>query len=404
MLQYIYFGRLDTEKWREAILGMVEDFLEKWKLPFVLHIFGKGSYEERIVNLAKQAPEHIIYYGFQPLDIIQQTAEHCDYALMPSLFLETFGLSAVNALSRWLPVIGYQQWGMSPFVLDAYNLWSFPGSPRVQLTAMMETLIKKWAHDEYKTCQKIATDYSKKHWMDRFSTLSVTSRKEWQWMTRSIGENEQDSSYSSYTSLPSSSKWQKSKKILLVTDFITKLGGIETYVHDVAQLLTQQWYTVDIIGSSWWKTKLGRLLSMVISSCNVLFAYRLHKKIQQFSPDVIRCHSVLRYVGWLPLMVVNKSKANKWMMYHDLWYFHPFPHTVTQENQIPASLDWNHFSVSIHNCVMKFFVWGKWLLLKQIQKQLKQFDQHLVPSEFMTRVVVKNYNKNVTVLPHFIQE
>lgn len=401
MIQFIYFWRLDKEKWRDAIIGMVEDFLEQWKLPFALHIFGKGSYEAKIIEVAKQAPEHIIYYGFQSLETIKKTAEQCDYCLMPSLFLETFGLSAVNALSRWLPIIGYQQWGMTPFVLNTYNLWSVPGSPRVQLVAMMEKLITQWAHGEYKTCQKIATNYSKKQWIERFDTLSVTSRNEWQWMTRSIEENKQANSY---TSPYSSSKWQKSKKILLVTDFITKLGGIETYVHDVAQLLRQQWYTVDIIGSSWWKTKIGRLLSMVASSCNVLFAYRLHRKIQQFSPDVIRCHSVLRHVGWLPLAVVNKSNASKRMMYHDLWYFHPFPHKVTNEIQIPASLDWKDFSSSINNFVMKFFVRWKRILLKAIYKQLKKFDQHLVPSEFMTRAVVKNYNKNLIVLPHFIQE
>lgn len=401
MIQFIYFWRLDKEKWRDAIIGMMEDFLEQWKLPFVLHIFGKGSYEAKIIEVAKQAPEHIIYYGFQSLETIKKTAEQCDYCLMPSLFLETFGLSAVNALSRWLPVIGYQQWGMTPFVLDAYNLWSVPGSPRVQLIAMMEKLITQWAHGEYKTCQKIATNYSKKQWIERFDTLSVTSRNEWQWMTRSIEDNKQANSY---TSPYSSSKWQKSKKILLVTDFITKLGGIETYVHDVAQLLRQQWYTVDIIGSSWWKTKIGRLLSMVASSCNVLFAYRLHRKIQQFSPDVIRCHSVLRYVGWLPLHVINNTPAAKRMMYHDLWYFHPFPHKVTNEIQIPASLDWKDFSSSINNFVMKFFVRWKRILLKAICKQLKKFDQHLVPSEFMTRAVVKNYNNNLIVLPHFIQE
>gem|GEM_PF-6306407 len=49
-------------------------------------------------------------------------------------------------------------------------------------------------------------------------------------------------------------------------------------------------------------------------------------------------------------------------------------------------------------------VFGKWLLLKLLQKELKKFDMHLVPSVFMEDVVAINYSEKVTVLPHFIQE
>lgn len=84
------------------MLAMVSYFADtkNHTLPFVLHIFGSGEYEQKVLELAEQFPEHIIYYGFQPLEHIKKIAEQCDYCLMPSLFLETFGLSAVNALSR----------------------------------------------------------------------------------------------------------------------------------------------------------------------------------------------------------------------------------------------------------------------------------------------------------------
>jgi hypothetical protein len=38
------------------------------------------------------------------------------------------------------------------------------------------------------------------------------------------------------------------KKLLLVTDFVQKLGGIETYVHDIAEELRFYGYTVRIVG------------------------------------------------------------------------------------------------------------------------------------------------------------
>lgn len=84
---------------------MLEYFLQKHhSLPFVLTVFGSGKYEKEIKKLDHR-DKNIHYYGFQSLDVIKQHAKHSQYILMPSLFLETFGLSALNALSRGIPVI-----------------------------------------------------------------------------------------------------------------------------------------------------------------------------------------------------------------------------------------------------------------------------------------------------------
>jgi len=383
MIQFVFFGRLDKEKWRDAIIAMLKHFAdtETKTLPFVFHVFGKWSYENQLIKLAQRYPKHIIYYGFQPLDIIKKTAEQCDYCLMPSVFLETFGLSAVNALARWLPVIGYQKGGMTPFVLDEYNLLSDTGSLDVHLVTMIEKLIKKWSHNDRKRCEDIAKKYSKKQRIQNFTTILDPSLR-----------------------LPAGRQGSGWQKILLVTDFTNKLGGIETYVHDVAALLTEQWHTVEIIGSSWRKNTGGIIISMALSVYNIFFAYKLRKKIQQFQPDIVWCHSVLRHIGWAWLRVINKSKATKWMMYHDLWYFAPFPHAINDITQIPQSIDRKDFSQDINNPFIKVLVFGKWLLLKLLQKELKKFDMHLVPSVFMEDVVAINYSEKVTVLPHFIQE
>jgi glycosyltransferase involved in cell wall biosynthesis len=189
-----------------------------------------------------------------------------------------------------------------------------------------------------------------------------------------------------------------------VTDFRHKIGGIETYIYDVATLLAQWGHDVEIVWWQWGTTRSSRMWSMILSVYNIFFARKLQKKIDTFQPDVIRCHSVLRYIGRMGLKTINKSKAKKWIMYHDLWYFHPFPHTLTHETDLPGSFSWKDFSHDIHRPLIKFFALGKWILLKLLWKELKKFDIHLVPSDFMVNSVVCTVNKPTIVWPHFIQE
>lgn len=61
--------------------------------------------------------------------------------------------------------------------------------------------------------KKIVAYYTKEKWLQNFQKL--------------IGPN-------------------KGKKIVLVSDFITKIGGIETYLHDVKILLKKQGYEVKL--------------------------------------------------------------------------------------------------------------------------------------------------------------
>ena len=68
-------------------------------------------------------------------------------------------------------MIGYQKGGMTPFVLDEYNLLSDTGSLDVHLVTMIEKLIKKWSHNDRKRCEDIAKKYSKKQRIQNFTTI-----------------------------------------------------------------------------------------------------------------------------------------------------------------------------------------------------------------------------------------
>lgn len=371
-LQFLYFGRLDDEKGFGAIIQMLQYFVrQQKKLPFVITVFWAGRYEREIKKLSHK-DKNIHYFWFQSLDIIKQHAKQSDYILMPSLFLETFGLSALNALSRGMPVVGYKKWWLESFVLEDYNIAQFVGSSDKQLIAMIEKLLL--GDSDYtknkNTSLSVAKQYNFDEWFVRFQKI-----------------------------------FGGPKKILLVTDFVQKLWGIETYIYDIAEELRLYGYTIRIVGSQWWQNRQSRLLSMVLSLCNVPFLFRLRSTICNFKPDIIWYHSVLRYVGWLPLAASGRL-AKSYVMLHDLWYIHPYPHRVYEESAVLTSTGLVAFirSARSRNPLVWIGVAVKWCMVRLLRRQFARMKSILVPSEFM-KPLVSQWTKNIVqILPHFIQK
>jgi glycosyltransferase involved in cell wall biosynthesis len=394
-MKLLYFGRLDHEKGIQAIIQAIDYFSTKQdkksthnssyssqatkksktkQLPFSLYIFGTGNYQSTIKHLAQQYPNHIHYYGFQTLNKIKNIGQQCDYCLMPSLFLETFGLSALNACSRWLPVIAYAKGGCTPFILPDYDLSKYIWSPSEQLIKLLSQLQK--SDPAYKKnrqkVQDISTNYSKEKRLTKISSLLPT----------------------------------KTKKILIISDFVQKLGGIETYIYDIKQILESAGYEVKLIGSKMGKSKKSRLLSMLISVCNIPFALYLRHTITNYQPDLIRYHSILRHIGRLPLRYNQKTKNTKRIMYHDLGYFHPFPSSVQSTQQINIKLSRNKFTKG-YNPIHSIFITGKRIILQLLRPQIAKLDLHLTPSDFIGPYLHTHYNINQThivTLPHFTQQ
>ena len=121
-LWLLYFGRLDDEKWFWLILEMINMFIQKhWRIPFSLYVFWKWKYTQELMNLW-QKYSSIHFFGRQPLENIKRYHENCDFCLVPSIFLETFWLTALNSLSMWIPVIWFAKWWLSQFVEKKYDI------------------------------------------------------------------------------------------------------------------------------------------------------------------------------------------------------------------------------------------------------------------------------------------
>lgn len=97
---FIFSGRLEENK---GILSL----LKMWKkLPmnYILHIYGTGSYKEFVEKVAKKN-ENIIYYGFQPREVILHDISQSKAVIIASEWYETFGMSIPESFSLSVPVI-----------------------------------------------------------------------------------------------------------------------------------------------------------------------------------------------------------------------------------------------------------------------------------------------------------
>ena len=97
-------------------------------------------------------------------------------------------------------------------------------------------------------------------------------------------------------------------------------------------------------------------------------------------------------------------------MYHDLGYFHPYPSQVTQEDMVQTPLTLRNFikSANTKNPLKILTIIYKYWSVTLLKKRLvKTIDMHLVPSQFMEKIVCESYelpDKKIKTLSHFIQK
>ena len=74
-----------------------------------LDVYGTGKFSEACKALAELLPENVAFHGWTDQKAIMQKLSEVDYCLMPSRVIETFGLSALEALRQGVPVIGFKK-------------------------------------------------------------------------------------------------------------------------------------------------------------------------------------------------------------------------------------------------------------------------------------------------------
>ena len=350
---------------------------------------------------------------------------------MPSEFLETFGLSALNALSRWVPVIWYKKWGLEPFIFQECNLFLAKWNTTAErLVSMVEKLAKKTNPERIKDkellewkIKKLLPEYTEDARYERFCEFIKLCPPLWKEGDHEVVED----FYSWNKKIPSAKavsplskgEQKNEKKILIISDFINKAWWIETYIHDVKHLLESRWHEVILRWSTlpaWSKWQRKKRFWLLLSPFNFWSTGDLKKVLEKEKPNIVWFNSLLRWLG--PNVVKtawkwrkeSKSECKFWMMYHDFGYFYPFPSELYHIEDCKTPLTKKNF-VSAYkwkNLITKLAVLCKYYWLQPLKKVLKkEIDLHLSPSDCVTNIARDSYKiweKKCKSFPHFIQK
>lgn len=302
-LNTLYVGRLDKEKGIDSLIDAFTTLLQD-NYDIILHVYGTGQYNNQIQKLSQQYPNNIIYHGWQKKNTILTQRKRMDYCIMPSQFLETFGLTACESLLCWVPVIGNKKWGLVPFINDTLNIQSYPWTTDGEkLTNTLQYLINNHiTKDNFtKLIKQAQTSYSKEsryRQIQSFLPLKQTT--------------------------------------LLISDYINyNGGGIETHIHDSITILNQHQQNTKLYGHQAPQSTIKKLRNMALSLFNIKDSIIINQKTKKDNIWLIRRHSISRVIGWLPLC--STSTDNQIISHHELGLFHPYPSQTYQISQIPQA-------------------------------------------------------------------
>lgn len=377
-IQCIFVWRLTVEKWFDLVLELIQkiswtDLEDK----IHIHIFGDGVLKDYISQ-----QWFTTYHWYQAKDLIFETRKKCHYCLMPSKFLETFGLTALDSLSVWVPIVWFKKWWLSQFgewILDMSSWWLYP-----DVKSLIDTFDQTQYDSLSKECLKIAKKYS--------------------WQTR----KEQFEKH----------LWKpiQGAKILLISDYTNNIWGIESYIHTVTDKLQDYGATtVSVVWGDFGSKKLSRYLWLLFSPYNLIIKNRIKKLLKINNYDLIRWQSVQRFIWPYPIHYVSKNTTSKqWIMTHDFGIYHPFPSQIYSETQLIdsnsflermkagfKSVWWSLPKKILRSIPLFLKYWSSHKLKNQIQKNM---DIILVPSEYMKKNIQTQYGTttDVQTLSHVI--
>lgn len=371
MIKFIYFWRVTYEKGIDQVIEAFSQLYDNWITNWFLDIYWDWSMLAECKTWAKRFPHNVHIHWRASQNTIHTALHSMHYCVMPSRVIESFGMSALESLSFWIPVIWTKTWWLEQFITDEYD------SNNHSLYSILKKNITEFSPESRRKESKIARD-----------TTTQYTREKWLQKVKHMGNT---------------------ASTFLVSDYIARIWGIESLLFNIKHILEDDWSQVYMY---WWKLKknkrlgLWRKLWLFSTSYNWSNYIKISVWLKKHKPTLVWLHSVNRYLGWFPISALQKSEDKQiWCSVHDIWMFHPYGADVSSVNDVPEfSLSW--FTSVTSNPFKKIIIWLKFLSMWMLKKQLiKKVDMWIVPSSFMIEILHKKRDishRKITVLSHFI--
>ncbi len=368
-IRFIFVWRLSKEKGFGEVLRLIDTVSVDPDLASRMHIdvFGDGVMKSAIESSSNER-NFVDYHWHQPKEKVLATRSDCHYTLMPSHFLETFGLSALDSLQLAKPVVAYEKWGLAQFAE-----WIVPISTS-WLTHTVLWIIDSYSEQSYMDAslvsKKVYDSYSRERWLSQFELESELSP----WST-----------------------------VLIVNDYGVDIWWLENRLWLMVSKLSAAGYHVQRYGSQKKKYWIGRFFDLLWTIGNVQAYFWLKKIVTTIKPDLVRFHSVHRWLWWLPLLAVPRECKQR-LMSHDFGMFHPYPSLVFDENQVLKTTSFRWFWRESQQCWYVLpLVFAKRCSLRILFWMLRRnINSFFVPSSYMNWLVSKHMKKPVSAFPHFV--
>lgn len=181
-------------------------------------------------------------------------------------------------------------------------------------------------------------------------------------------------------------------KILLINDYISDVGGAETYVKNIAQSLKSRGHTIKILSSENftnnefvdWKNKyipkFNAIKFYIEQIFNIKAYFALKKIIREFEPDVIHLNNIYKRIS--PSILIGLKNYPVIMTLHS--YEHFQPHTFLKSKFDNPEQKYGNTSLKLIAQIYNY-------LNKQLFFFLfKNIDLFVAPSKFIKNIAISN--------------
>jgi len=136
-INVVYIGGVTKQK---GVNILINAFKKINNENIKLHIVGKGSDEEEFKEISSN-DSRIIFHGFLTNENLSEIYRLSNIMVMPSLCIETFGLSIIESFNYGTPVICSDIGAYTSLVKDGVNGFLFKPGDEKQLTELLKAVI-----------------------------------------------------------------------------------------------------------------------------------------------------------------------------------------------------------------------------------------------------------------------